>query len=59
LSRYYGAEITCDPAITGVIFSGKLDLKDNLSDIFEGISFTLPVTFYENDGKFIIRQNIQ
>jgi hypothetical protein len=54
LSRYYGIEITCEQAISRVIFSGKLDLKENLSDIFDGIAFTLPVTYRENDGAYII-----
>ena len=54
LSRYYGVEIICDPSIAKEIFSGKLDLKDNVSDIFSGISFTLPISFEENDGKYLI-----
>ena len=54
LSRYYGVEIACDPTIAEVVFSGKLDLKDNLSDICEGISFTLPVSYTQQDGKYII-----
>ena len=54
LSRYYGVEIICDPVLAGVIFSGKLDLKENLSDIFDGISFILSVSYSGNDGKYII-----
>ena len=54
LSRYYGVEISCDPAISKVVFSGKLDLKENLTDIFEGISFTLPVSFSKDGGKYTI-----
>ena len=54
LSRYYGVEIVCDSSVAEVIFSGKLDLKENLSDIFEGISFTLPISYSENDGQYVI-----
>jgi ferric-dicitrate binding protein FerR (iron transport regulator) len=54
LSRYYGVEITCEQTISRVIFSGKLDLKENLSDIFEGIAFSLPVTYREDDGGYVI-----
>lgn len=54
LSRYYGVEITCDPSVAGVVFSGKLDLKENIFDIFKGISFTLPVSITENEGKYLI-----
>ena len=56
LSRFYGVEIICDPSIAKVVFSGKLDLKENMSDIFEGISFTLPISFTENNGKYNIFQ---
>ena len=54
LSRFYGVEITCDPAISEVVFSGKLDLKDNLSDIFEGIAFSLPISFSKENAKYIV-----
>ena len=54
LSRYYGVEISCEPAISKVVFSGKLDLKENLTDIFKGISFTLPVSYSKDDGKYTI-----
>lgn len=54
LSRHYGIEIVCDPSVAGVIYSGKLDLKENLYDIIVGISFTLPISFSENDGKYVI-----
>jgi len=54
LSRYYGVEITCDPSISQVVFSGKLDLKENLIDIINGIAFTLPISFTENNGKYTI-----
>lgn len=54
LSRYYGVEITCDPSISSVLFSGKLDLKENLTDIFVGISFTLPISYTDNGGRYSI-----
>ncbi|MEA5126725.1 MAG: FecR domain-containing protein [Proteiniphilum sp.] len=54
LSRYYGTEISCEPSISGVMFSGKLDLKDNLSEIFNNISFSLPISYIEEDGKYMI-----
>jgi len=58
LSRFYGVEIICAPSVAGVIFSGKLDLKDKLSDILDGISFTLPVIYSENNEKYVIFPNI-
>lgn len=54
LSRYYGVEITCAPSIGNELFSGKLDLKENLTEIFDGIAFTIPITYTEKDGKFMI-----
>jgi hypothetical protein len=54
LSRYYGVEIICDQSISKVVFSGKLDLKDNLSDIFKNISFSLPISYMEENEKYVI-----
>jgi hypothetical protein len=50
LSRYYGTEITCDPSISNIVYSGKLNMKENLTEILEGIAFTLPIS-YANDGE--------
>jgi hypothetical protein len=48
LSRYYGQEIVCDPRAAGLKCSGKLDLKDELSTVLEGIALTAPIR-YKND----------
>jgi len=54
LSRYYGVEIVSDKQIGQVLFSGKLDLKDNLTSVLDNISFTLPFSYVEENGIFII-----
>ena len=54
LSVFYGVEIVCEPSISKVIFSGKLDLKENLSDIIDGISFTIPISYAVENGKYTI-----
>ena len=54
LSVYYGVEIECEPSIATVIFSGKLDLKENLSDIIEGIAFTIPISYSVNNNTYTI-----
>jgi hypothetical protein len=54
LSRYYGTRIMLDETLAPVIFSGKLDLKENLSDILDGIAFTLPITYIEKDGSYTV-----
>ncbi|MDR2765466.1 MAG: FecR domain-containing protein [Tannerella sp.] len=48
LSRYYGQEIVCDPQVAGLRCSGKLDLKDELSSVLEGIALTAPVRYKYN-----------
>ncbi|MDR1675782.1 MAG: FecR domain-containing protein [Tannerella sp.] len=48
LSRYYGQEIVCDPQVAGLKCSGKLDLKDELGVVLEGIALTAPVHYRYN-----------
>ncbi|MDR2139589.1 MAG: FecR domain-containing protein [Tannerella sp.] len=54
LSRYYGQEIVCDPQVAGLKCSGKLDLKDELSTVLEGIALTAPVRYKYNYGVHLI-----
>jgi ferric-dicitrate binding protein FerR (iron transport regulator) len=56
LSRYFGIIIIPDAKISPVIFSGKLDLKENLPEILDGISFIIPITYKEIDGVYIISE---
>lgn len=50
LSRYYGEEIACSPSVSRLTCSGKLDLKDDLKIVLEGITHTAPVN-YTFDGQ--------
>ena len=43
LSRYYGKEIQFDENIVNLKCSGKVDLKDNLGDVLEGLTFSFPI----------------
>lgn len=45
LSRYYGCSIVCSGEASQMKFSGKLDLKDKLDTILEGISQTAPIAY--------------
>jgi ferric-dicitrate binding protein FerR (iron transport regulator) len=54
LSRYYGQEIICSPQAAYLKCSGKLDLKDDLQQVLEGISQTAPVICSNDGGKYII-----
>lgn len=50
LSRYYGQEISCTPQASELKCSGKLDLKENLNLLLDGISITAPIAYtYENE----------
>jgi hypothetical protein len=54
LSRYYGQEISCSPQSAYLKCSGKLDLKDELAVVLNGIAQTAPVVCNYKEGKYLI-----
>ncbi|MDR1558009.1 MAG: FecR domain-containing protein [Tannerellaceae bacterium] len=54
LSHYYGCSIVCSPKVSQMKFSGKLDLKDKLETILDGISQIASITYQYNQGVYII-----
>jgi ferric-dicitrate binding protein FerR (iron transport regulator) len=52
LSRYYGVDIVADAASAKLKCSGKLDLKDMIDDVLNGLSYTAPITCTYTDGKY-------
>ena len=52
LSRYYGEEIRFDESIKSQRCSGKVDLKDNLGDILEGLTFSFPIKVERENGGY-------
>ncbi|MBB4036754.1 hypothetical protein GGR21_002667 [Dysgonomonas hofstadii] len=56
LSRYYGVDIACSEDVKNLRCSGKMDLKDNLEEIFKGLSFSFPVEIEYYDKKYIIKK---
>ncbi|WP_085535928.1 FecR family protein [Massilibacteroides vaginae] len=54
LSRYYGKEINYTDDVSHLRFSGKLDLKDDLSVILKGIATTAPIAYESRSGKYMI-----
>ena len=54
LSRYYGCSIDCSPQASQMKFSGKLDLKDKLDLILEGIAQTAPIAYRYDKGVYVI-----
>lgn len=58
LSRYYGKSITFDEKIASLKCSGKMDLKDNLLDVLNGLTFSFPIKVEYNSDEYHIRKNI-
>ncbi|MDR2775779.1 MAG: FecR domain-containing protein [Tannerella sp.] len=53
LSRYYNVKITVDNDAAGLLCSGKLDLKENITGVFDVLSSTAPVTYKtDENGKY-------
>jgi hypothetical protein len=57
LAHYYGETINYPPEIARMKCSGKLDLKDNLQRILNGIATTAPVHYQFENGKHFITIN--
>ena len=55
LERYYGIRIECDPHISGLKCSGKLDLKDDMHKLLDELSRALPISYKQNtDGSYTL-----
>ena len=54
LSRYYGREIICGEGVAALTCSGKLDLKNELSDVLDVLKRAAPIEVYETDEKIYI-----
>ena len=52
LSRYYGEEIRFDESIVNQRCSGKVDLKDDLGDVLEGLTFSFPIKTERENGAY-------
>ena len=55
LERYYNQQIAIEGSLEQITFSGKLDLKDNLKDVLENMSFASSVNVLEINGSFTIK----
>jgi len=55
LERYYNRQIIADPALGEITFSGKLDLKDDISDVLNNIAFASSLHISRNGAYFIIK----
>lgn len=54
LARYYGKGISCTPQASQLTCSGKLDLKDDLLQVLDGISKTAPIQYGFNNETYLI-----
>ncbi|MDR1501175.1 MAG: FecR domain-containing protein [Prevotella sp.] len=54
LSRYYGKDIVCSPQASQLRCSGKLDLKENLQSVLNGISQTAPVVCSYDGERYVV-----
>ncbi len=54
LSDYYGVKIGYDPEVKLYYSSGKLDMKDNLEEILDGLTFSFPIRISSTDNEFKI-----
>lgn len=55
LSRYYGEEIIFDENILNQRCSGKVDLKSDLGEVLNGLTFSFPIKVEREDGIYRIR----
>ena len=56
LERYYNKNIRTEDDLDKISFSGKLDLKNNIEDVLENISFASSVKVEVSNGSFIIKK---
>ncbi|MFA7584053.1 MAG: FecR domain-containing protein [Proteiniphilum sp.] len=55
LSRYYGEEIIYDDSIETQRCSGKVDLKVDLGEVLNGLTFSFPIEIEHENGVYKVR----
>lgn len=54
LSRYYGVEIIFDEGLKNQKCTGKVDLKDDLGDVLDGLTFSFRIKVEQEDGTYMV-----
>lgn len=54
LERYYGKFFIVDRQAEGILISGKLELKDDLSKVLHALSYAFPVAFDERADTVVV-----
>jgi len=57
VSRYYNAEIEVEPNTNIETIYGKLDLKDDLERVLDGIAFISKTSYIKQGNKYIFKTN--
>lgn len=57
LARYYGKTLVFGNDVSNLKCSGRLNLRDNLIDLLEGLKKTLPITYSENESYIKIQMS--
>ncbi len=57
LSRYYNARMKFPDKASGITFSGKLELKDDLTQMLNGLSQITDMTYTVKDSLYIMKFN--
>lgn len=57
VSRYYNAEIEIEPNANIETIYGKLDLKDDLERVLDGIAFISKTSYIKQGNKYIFKTN--
>lgn len=57
VSRYYNAEIEIEPNLNLQTIYGKLDLKDDLERVLDGIAFISKTHYIKQGNKYIFKAN--
>lgn len=57
LSRYYGISIEIGDGLSNLTCSGKLDLKDDIDKILNGLTITAPVKYEKKNEKYYFMYN--
>lgn len=57
LSDYYGKPIQWDPELENLTCSGKLDLKDDMEKVLNGLTKMIPVKYTKQEENYIFSMN--
>jgi ferric-dicitrate binding protein FerR (iron transport regulator) len=55
LERYYDQKLTMEGPDISVKFSGKLNLDENLEEVLENISYSIPLALTKKQNEIIIK----